>query len=83
LTTKPMLNEMNRICKILASSWRWKELRHEVCHARETYNSVQLGIIWVMQTERLYKFHTAHKNKKQQTKLTKKTNKQKTKRKQS
>jgi len=67
LTTKPMLNEMNRICKILASSWRWKELRHEVCHARETYNSVQLGIIWVMQTERFTNstLHTRKKNIKQ------------------
>jgi hypothetical protein len=35
----------------------------------------QLGVIWVMQTERFYTFHTAHKKKRQQTKQTNKTNK--------
>ena len=38
----------------------------------QAYSSVQLGIIWVMQTERFYTFHTAHKKQK----TINKTNKQ-------
>jgi len=65
-----MFNELNIIFNMIASRWRWKKPRHEVCQARKTYISVQLGILRVMQQKG---FTNSTLLKKKQ----KKTNKQK------